>query len=177
MAKYLRAWFIAVFAIPYFMFGTTALFYFGIGTFLGINKNNLFDLSQRVKIPSFITNIVLVLIATHLNHLPVHDYLLRAFIPFGIISAFCIADSLNDKWAGLLSRLSISVFFVYAIHEIFIRKWTNGMFLRIFGNGVKGSVISYFGVPIVVYIVSNCLFFILKKIAPKPLTFLCGGRI
>lgn len=155
-----------------------AIFFFLMGAWLGIWKINMLEICRRVKIPSFILAAVLLLIATYYNSSGYHEWLLRAFYPFAMITFLNICDklTLNEKCCSKLVSLSGAVFFVYATHEIFILGWVKGLFLRLFGTGLAASWISFIFVPIVVLCVCMLLYYVLNRIMPKTLAFVCGGR-
>ena len=73
-------------------------------------------------------------------------------------------------------RLSSTVFFIFAVHEIYILGWTKGFFLRLCGEGVTGTWIRFIFVPIVVLCVCLALYHLLNKLMPRALSFICGGR-
>ena len=73
-------------------------------------------------------------------------------------------------------KWSAAVFVIYASHEILILGWTKGIFMRVFGEGLAGACISYLGVPVVVLCVCLLLYWVLNRIMPKTLSFICGSR-
>lgn len=155
-----------------------AIFFFFLGVWLGTWKVNMLAICRKVKWPAAVLAVVLLLIASYLNASPYHEWMLRAFYPFGMITFMNICDKLtdNEKINARLTKLSSAVFFIYASHEILILGWTKGAFLRVFGDGLAGSCISYFGVPVVVLLVCLGLYWLLNRIIPRTLAFACGGR-
>lgn len=153
-------------------------FFFSLGAFLGIHKLNMLSICRKVKWHAAIMAVILLITATLFNDAPFHDWLLRVFYPFGMITFMNIIDRLidNKKWCEILCKLSSAVFFIYAVHEIYILGWTKGMFLRIFGDGLLGTWIRYLFVPVVVLFVCLGLYYLLNKIMPRTLAFICGGR-
>ena len=159
--------------------GMRAIIFFGLGAYLGIFKVDILELCRKIKVPSYILAPVLLLLTTYFNTTDAHEYLLRAFYPFGMVAFMNICDRLcmKEKNKDVLFRLSKAVFFIYGSHEIFILGWTKGLFLRIFGNSLAGTVISYFCVPVVVLLVCLALYKLFEKITPRTLSFVCGGRV
>ena len=155
-----------------------AVFYFGLGAWLGIHKKNMLVLCRKIKIPAAVLAIVLLPLATALIGRPEHELARRLFFPFGMITVM----NLCDKWIGrpmALRRLSLlaqPVFFIFAAHEIFILGWTKGFFLRVFGVSLWGQWLSYILVPFVVLGICLILYYSLRRIAPRTLAFVCGGR-
>ena len=157
-----------------------AIFYFCIGAWLGMRRTDLLACCRSVRIPCYIAAALLLPAVTFFTGKPVHEWCLRVFYPFGIISFANLADSLFSNRKGLQDKMTVlseSVFFIYAAHEIFILGWTKGLLFRLLGDGLGAAWLSYFLVPPIVLGVCLILYRILKKIAPKPLAFICGGRI
>ena len=155
-----------------------AIFYFCIGAWLGINRCDLLTICRKCKVSAAIISVILLPIATTQVGRPLHTFLLDLFIPFGIITSINICDSLinNEKICERLCKLSASVFFIYAIHEIYILGWTKGLFLRIFGDSLFSTCISYLFVPVVVLFVCLGLYYLFNRIMPRMMSFACGGR-
>lgn len=155
-----------------------AIFFFGLGAWMGIWKINMLQICRKFRLSSAILALLLVVIATVFNSSKYHEWLLRAFYPFGMMTFMNICDRMasNEKRFNKLISLSGTVFFIYAAHEIFILGWTKGLCLRIFGDGLAGSWISYFLVPVIVLAVCLLLYNIINRIMPRTLAFACGGR-
>lgn len=155
-----------------------ALFFFGIGVWLGTHKIDLLPLCKNVRIPALIATIILLPLATSQIGRPLHLLWFRLFIPVGMITFLNLFDSIidNEPFCKRLCALSTSVFFIYAAHEIYILGWTKGLFLRIFGDSLAGTWVRYWLVPLFVLAVCLILYRILHKIMPRTLAFICGGR-
>jgi len=155
-----------------------SIFYFGVGVWAATFKLDLSDFCRKVRIPAAIIAIILLLVSTALVGTPAHTAMLRLFVPFGIIAAWNICEKAirNPKTKKILSQLSPSVFFIYAVHEIYLLGWTKGLCLRIFGDSLAGTWIRYWIVPLAVLIICLCLYNLLKKTMPRALAFACGGR-
>ena len=171
---------IGLFFLP---FGTLVVtwrgyFFFSLGAFLGIQKTNILSVCNKVKLPAAILALLLLILATFYNDAPFHDWLLRVFYPFGMISFMNICDYLitNSRRCERLCKLSGTVFFIYAAHEILILGWTKGIFLRLFGNSLAGTWIRYTFVPIAVVGICLFIYYILNIIMPRTIAFICGGR-
>ena len=155
-----------------------SIFFVLIGAWLGTFKINLLYLCRKVRIPAAFAAFLLLLIATSQIGRPLHTLLLRLFYPLGMITFMNICDSLidNEKRCERLCALSGSVFFIYAAHEIYILGWTKGLCLRLFGDSLSGTWISYWLVPVIVLAVCLVLYYILNRLMPRALAFACGGR-
>lgn len=155
-----------------------AIFFVLIGAWLGTYKINLISVCRKVKIPAVFAAAVLLLFATSQIGRPLHTLLLRLFYPFGMIVFLNFCDTLidNERICKCLCGLSTSVFFIYAAHEIYILGWTKGIFLRLFGESLLETWVSFWFVPIIILIVCLGLYYLLDKFAPRTLAFVCGGR-
>lgn len=155
-----------------------SVFFFTLGVWLGTFKINMLSICRRVKVPAYIAAAVLLLVATSQIGRPLHTLLLRLFYPCGMIAFMNICDALIDheQRCKRLCDLAGSVFFIYAAHEIYILGWSKGLCLRMFGESLAGTWISYWLVPVIVLIVCYVLYRLLNNIMPRTLAFACGGR-
>ena len=171
---------IALYILPYELPVLTwrGYFFFSLGAFLGIQQLSLLALCKSVKCPAAILAIITLLTATFYNDAPFHNWLLKALYPFGMITFMNICDKLIEKESRCdkLCKLSAVVFFIYAAHEVYILGWTKGLFLRVLGDGLASSWISFIFVPIVVLGVCIGLYYLLNRIIPRTLAISCGGR-
>ena len=168
--------YLPLFPIPLVSF--RGLFFFSIGAWLGLRRCELLALARRIRIPAAVAAVVLLLVATAATGRPAHEWLRRLFFPFGVITAMNLCDGWLDKpgFEQRMTRLSASVFFIFAAHEIYILGWTKGLFLRLFGESLAAVWLRYLLVPVVVLLVCMLLYRILQRLMPKALAFACGGR-
>ena len=155
------------------------LFFFCIGAWAGIQKKNMLDFCQRFKVLSMIGAIVLSVVATLRNGYPDYFFWRCSFYLFGMVAFMNLCYALtkdNPHREARFTKLSASVFFIYAAHEIYILGWTKGVFVRVFGEGLVGSWIKLLFVPVVVLLVCLGLYYLLNRIMPRTLAFCCGGR-
>ncbi|MBR0500113.1 MAG: acyltransferase [Bacteroidales bacterium] len=155
-----------------------AIFFFSLGAWMSINHISFLSISRKTRIPAAIAAVILLILATAFMEKPLHEWLLRAFYPLGMITFLNICDRLtrNHKNQERLVRLSASVFFIYAAHEIYILGWTKGLLLRLFGESQTGIWIRYWMVPVIVLAVCLVLYQLLNRLMPRTLAFICGGR-
>jgi len=156
-----------------------AIFFFSLGAWCSITGFDILGFCRKYKVQSHILAAVTLLPAIFTNSMTCHEWTLRLFFPFGIMSFFNIIDSLTQGNAARtekLQALSGSVFFIYAAHEIYILGWTKGVCLRLFGESLPAMYLRYFIVPALVLVICYVLYRIFNKFTPKTLSFLCGGR-
>ncbi|WP_433895868.1 hypothetical protein [Sphingobacterium mizutaii] len=122
---------------------------------------------------------VFLALATYHNGKPLYVFCIRCFTIFGTLSMIYLGNKLQhiDKLRNILIDLSKTVFFVYAIHIIYIINWTKGAFAKIsFLNKDYGQIIGYFLMPLVVAVVCLLIYYSMKKLTPKFLNVIIGGR-
>ena len=163
--------------IRFFLFPTFSLF--GIGAWFSIRNDNLIEFCRKVKYPAAILSIPILLVATAFYNNQGLDNLFRLlFFPFGMVTFLNICDKLYELrgYRDLMLKLTETVFFIYVTHEIYILGWTKGVFLRVFGETLPARWIAYIFVPVVTLAVCLVLFYLLKRLMPKVLSFACGWR-
>ncbi|MDR0542770.1 MAG: acyltransferase [Dysgonamonadaceae bacterium] len=161
-------------------FGSTAFFFFGGGAFVALNRKNILLLCSEFRYSCALAAFIFLCIATYYTGTAGHIYAVRIFVIFGIITAVNLTEMLarHEKWKKKLCRLSVTTFFVYAIHEIYIINWLKGYFSRtaLAGNG-GGMLLSYFLTPCICLIICLALYYTMYKISPHLLSVLTGGRM
>lgn len=176
----LFAIYLSTFELPILGFSMTAIFYFGIGAYWGLNHVNFVDDLKFLRIPSYILAPVLAIVAVGMNYSPFYEYIIRLYIPFGIIAILNLTSDLIkvEKIKNMLVKLSGSVFFIYSVHELYLKSWVKGAFFKtpLAGNG-WGMILGYLVMPIVLLGICMLLYYFAKKITPKTLSLFTGGRI
>jgi len=161
------------------MISMRAIFFFGTGAYCSIRKVDVLDICRKIRIPCYVLAVITLMVSTLFNSAPNHEWIIRFFYPFGIVSFLNIMDSITSSNAVAKSRLqnlAESVFFVYAAHEVYILGWTKGLCLRVFGDSLAAQYARYFLVPVIVIFVTLAIYRILKKFFPRALSIVCGGR-
>lgn len=170
--------YLASFKIHFFLFPTFSLF--GMGVWMSIRKVNIVDFCRKLKYPAAAIAVILLPVATffHGGEHNLDTFFRLLFIPLGMITFMNICDKLYELpgYRKLMLKLTETVFFIYAAHEIYILGWTKGLFLRVFGQTLAAKWIAYLFVPVVTGAVCLALFYLLKHFMPKMLSFACGWR-
>ena len=158
----------------------SAIMFFGAGAYMGIYKKNMLEFCSKFRYTAAIATLVFLCCATVSNGRELHVYIVRIYVLFGIVTAFNLMDWLinRETWKKLLCKLSATVFFIYAAHEIYIINWTKGFFSRtpLAGSG-GGLLLSYVLIPFITLGICMGLYFMLNKMAPGALALLVGGRV
>ena len=170
--------YLSSFKVDFFLFLSLSLF--GMGAWMSIRKDNIVVFCRALKYPAAAIAFFLLPLATsfHGGDYDYDKFFRLLFIPSGMITFLNICDRLYDhkRYRDLMSKLTETVFFIYAAHEIYILGWTKGLFLRVFGQTLAARWISYLFVPVVTGAICLALFYLLKRIMPKTLAIACGWR-
>ncbi|MBR3064635.1 MAG: acyltransferase [Bacteroidales bacterium] len=155
-----------------------AYFFFSFGAFLGMNSIHMLPFCQKVKKPAAILAVLSLVTASYWNDAVFHEWLLRVFYPFGMITFMNCCDWMIKKECRKerLTRLASPVFFIYAVHEIYLLGWAKGACVRLFGEGLLGTWIKFLLVPVLVLGICLILYWIINRLLPRPLAFVCGGH-
>ena len=156
-----------------------SLAFFGVGCWFAVTQKNILAFCQQKKLHAYILAFVFLILATAFWGQNLNAYLWLVFAPFGMISFINLYSVWikNKRIKKILENLSETVFFIYAAHEIYLLGWTKGLLFRLFGEGLTGHWICYFVAPLLTLLLCLALFYLLKKLTPKLLSFFCGGRI
>lgn len=166
--------------LPFRGFSMTSIFYFYLGSFAAINKVDILKFCHSIKIPSYIIAIITSLAATLLNQTIYFEFVVRVFALFGVISAINLVTYFVDKksFRDITLKMSSMVFFIYAVHELFLKNWIKGAFYRLpISNTGWGMIVGYIVMPLILLFICILLYKILKKITPKTLSYFTGGRL
>ena len=138
---------------------STAIMFFGVGAYLGMEKSDVIELSEKYKNIAFGLSAILLFFSIYMNGKPIHEYIIRWFVISGIISTvniFCKIQ-IESILGKVFISLSSTVFFIYAVHEIYIINWLKGFYMRTFLYQYEfGKLFIYFTLPFIC--VGICLF-------------------
>lgn len=155
----------------------TAVVFFGLGAFLALGRQNILSLLNRFR-----GLIIVVFLLLSLTNGFIRSYPFSfSHILFGVFAFISLMSYLIDfapRLCKLFIKLSSASFFIYATHLIFIENWIKGAFSRtvLFLSG-EGRLLAYFLTPFITLFICLGIFYIMKRLMPKLLAILCGGRI
>ena len=183
--KYLKGYGLLLLAMPYYLlvdtgipgFGTVSLFFFGVGAYLSVNRINMISVANNFEAFGYSAAILFLISSVLLSGNAAHEIVIRFFIPFGIVSLINLVCRMGERTVSLLSSFAACSFFVYAAHWIYIRNWSNGLAVHLFGSGMSGRWLSYFFSPLFTILVCAAVFFVMKRFMPGTLRLINGGRI
>lgn len=159
-------------------FSTTAVFFFGTGAYLALNKKDMISLFERYRTVMGILAGAVLLVATLNNGTSSHEYIVRIFIIFAVISTVNLFDHLRkfDSLKNVLFAFAPTTFFVYVVHEIYIIAWLKGALARVAQEGWL-KLIGYFLVPWICVGICIGLFYLLRRMVPTLMQLALGGRV
>lgn len=187
LKKYLKLFGLALLLIFYLScieipipgFSATAIFFFGLGSYITIDPSAFVNFINKFCLFLIIGMLTFLALATYNNGKPLYEFIIRCFTIFGTFSIIYLGNKLQnrEKIKNLLIDLSNTVFFIYAIHIIYIINWSKGTFAKInFFNNGYGQIIGYFLLPLVVVAACLLIYYLMKKLIPKFLNYIVGGR-
>lgn len=165
---------------PMSFISITSIFFFNLGAYFAISKNNIAQISRKT---SFITIplSLLLLIPCIIYNGPLSTTGDNIFSIFTIIAVFCvfsIASYIVEKHNIKPYKLFInSCFFIYTIHTIGILGLTKTFLVNLFGDDsyIVNSIL-YLTIPFIVTIICIAIYYILVRFFPKISIIFTGNR-
>ncbi|MBP1617325.1 MAG: succinyltransferase involved in succinoglycan biosynthesis [Bacteroidetes bacterium] len=158
---------------------TTALTFFGLGSYFALSGQNLLKITMRIEKPAYVFTFVFLFLSTFFNGTFYHPYFVRILVLFGIISGLNLTRILirNQRMKDLLIKLSPTVFFVYAIHEIYIINWLKGAVTHSpLGQSSWTMLLGYFIIPFICLGICLGLYKLFRLVCPQVLSTCVGNR-
>lgn len=191
--RYLKLYYLLFIAIIYhfslmpniYVLSDNALYFVSLGAYCSMYRINFIALFNKYRaLALFIFSLSLIYALVN-NDNPNIEYLIRFYIPFGLIvlfiyfyhfSKYLSRLKLKYNSLSLLSfvekELSLSIFFIYAVHTIYLVNWVNAFYLKL---GLNPSL-SYFLKGFSLLFICVVLRRIFSFIMPKTMSILSGGR-
>lgn len=164
--------------IPLPGFSNTAIFFFSLGAFLINNIEYTIRKLKAIGIYIVLISLILLIVATYYNGSPKeYEFYIRLFIIPGTFSLIYWGTIIQKitKISDLLLNLSKTVFFIYAIHVIYLINWSKGIIMKfVFFRTDYGLIAAYILAPLLCIFLCLIIYYILIKISPKLLNLLCG---
>lgn len=158
---------------------TTAIAFFGLGSYLGLFKYNLLIISLPYgKMAGLAAAIALILTTYYTAH-TTNEFYVRVFLLFAVIAVFytgyCITG--HERLKHYLPGLARPVFFIYAVHMVYILSWLKGALSRSpLAHSGWGMLLGYFMVPPICIGIVLMLYTVMKRFLPRTLYFITGNR-
>jgi len=158
---------------------STAILYFGVGAYMGQFKYSLLDFALSYRRIAIVMAIAMLAVTTYYTVSPYYEYCVRLFTVFGVTAVLYLGYQCN-KWEGLKRiciRLAPTVFFIYAIHVIYILGWLKGGFLKSpLADSPTGMLLGYLVIPFLCIGIILLIYRAMHEFFPKTLYFITGSR-
>lgn len=162
-------------------FSQVALFYFGLGVYLCLRGANIVSLSKCKGLTiglSVLGGLLLGFTLWH-NQAPYSEYLIKLYIPLFLPLLLHLSSYLYGKmsivWAGGVQCLGRYVFFIYAMHTVFVLSLVRAFLMRI-GLPLE-SLGNYFLTGFMTILLCVLLYELAGMVLPKKvMSLLTGGR-
>ncbi len=156
--------------------------YFVLGGYWSMNKKNIYSQNRRVRLANHIFTVVLLLLVTRLDGSNAYWgwQLLPLYTLSGMFSAFNLGYLVTSRHPSFKfhSMLTSSSFFVYAIHLEFTLSIgfiiAKTLFMRT--QEPLLMTLQYLVTPVIIYVVSVLMFWLMQKTMPQVLKVLNGSR-
>ncbi|MCL1665345.1 acyltransferase [Elizabethkingia ursingii] len=159
--------------------GTTAIFYFGLGAFMGLYKKNMLSIVISYRKISMLLAVIALGFVGYYNASEYEEYWVRIFLIFGIVVLLfggykCLT---HEKLKKVFILLAPTVFFIYGSHMIYILGWLKGALLKSpLSISNLGMLIGYFIIPFICICIILIIYRFMEKYCPKVLSFITGNR-
>ena len=165
-----------------FLMSGICLFFFSFGAFFSIHKKSFISTSiLSFSLPLCLIPLFFLIVEGNNFSLEVRQLFINFYRIFGLLSLLnltymLIAKRVDNKF---VLHYTSSVFFIYASHTIYISGVVSQIFMPLMlpGNNIVILIIRYLLSPVIIVSICMFIYFLLKKIAPCVLSFLCGGRV
>lgn len=156
----------------------TASFFFSLGAFFSIRKENIVFVFRKFRYAPAIY-IVVALADALTKGMEFNVYINKAGIILGIVSAIVVVSCLVEhNKVKVNTTLANSSFFVYALHTLLLCPIGIILFtkLHIPEDNPFAMLALYFATPIITVAICLALYVLIKRYIPKVSNLLTGGR-
>jgi len=158
----------------------TSFTFFGIGAYLALYDIDLIAVCGKHKKLFAGLALGFLILSTWMTGSACHGNIRCVYILFGLVSVINLFHYLL-RFPALKTRLLVlsnTTFFIYCAHGVLILNWLKGGYLRLpIADSPWGMILGYFLIPAMCMAICIGLYYLLKKISPKLLALLTGGRV
>ena len=166
--------------IPLEGFSASAFFFFSLGAYYRICNKLFLEEFNKAKYVSYIIAIaaLVLMFVFHWYNDQLEGIFVRTYIVAGVICFVNIASAIvaRDRWK-MPAVLTQSSFFVYLVHNLYLSGVVGYLVSRVIPASNQALIIlNYFVVVALTLFLSVMIYIIMKKICPKVLAVVSGGR-
>lgn len=170
--------YLLIIGLPFVLISPVSLFFYSFGAAFSISGKDFLEYFKRFRIPSYIISSIFLVLSIMIVHPVWSGVIHRCFIIASVIAIFNLTVYLYD--AGRLKPVKLltdSSFFIYASHAVLITEISNFLLWRILPITAEWMlVLKVFLRPAVAVGICLFIFVAMRKICPKTLGALTGGR-
>lgn len=178
-------WYFSPFILPkdnytliYINMIVTAVFFFSIGAYFSIHKENFVMCFRKLKyVP--LAYLIIAIADVMTKEMVFNSYIHKLGILLGIVSVVIMTSYLLEhKKIKVNATLANSSFFIFALHYMIITNIGKVAFilLRVPDNNPFAMLTLYFGTVIVTITICLVFYVLLKRYMPRTCNLLTGGR-
>ncbi|MDR3284098.1 MAG: hypothetical protein LBS97_02840 [Treponema sp.] len=160
-------------------FSITAFFFFSLGAYFSIHGKNMVLELRKGKIMWGILACITMILCVYYDGTKTRSYFSPVYVLSGVISAVNIASYLLERGKiTVRPLLSESTFFIYAMHMVLVLSITGMIFDFIFRpEQWYLLIVRYVTVPLAAAGICVFIYWAMKRVTPKILGILTGGRV
>lgn len=163
---------------PFVLVSPTGLFFFSAGAAFSMSGKDFLETFKKFKQPSIILSLIFLVLAFAITNPIWNDLVYRLFVISTVVTIFNLTAGLYD--AGRIKPIKLltdSSFFIYASHAVLITEISNFLLWRTLPITAEWMlVLKVFLRPAVTVGICLLIFVVMRKICPKILGLLTGGR-
>lgn len=176
-------------SIPYLNnwgFNSSAIIFFGLGAYFGINKMNFLMDFDKCRILAYVSYPVLVIVdwnirerVNSLENLPfyyemIHASMILVALPFWVnLTTWLIKKRYYRNWESFAA----ASFFIYLVHVPFILPQVKKiLYVTVKPNSQVVLLLLYLASVFLACLIAGGIYYLMAKKCPRVLSFLTGGR-
>lgn len=157
---------IGAFAVP--GLSMYAVYFFSLGAFLAIRKQDLVETMLRFETLAYISASLLAVVMVCTYHTAVFSSLMLCFRIVGAVAVFCLAQRiLSCSHRRLPAVVCDSSYFIYLAHYVFFLSFLDTAFFRLFGESEASLSIHYLLCPLLKVALFVAVYAIYRRFSKK----------
>ena len=157
---------VGAFAVP--GLSMYAVFFFSLGAFLAIRKQDLVETMLRFETLAYISASLLAVVMVCTYHTAVFSSLMLCFRIVGAVAVFCLAQRiLSCSHRRLPAVVCDSSYFIYLAHYVFFLSFLDTAFFRLFGESEASLSIHYLLCPLLKVALFVAVYAIYRRFSEK----------
>ena len=157
---------IGAFAVP--GLSMYAVYFFSLGAFLAIRKQDLVETMLRFETPAYISASLLAVAMVCTYHTAVFSSLMLCFRIVGVVAVFCLAQRILSRSCRRLPAVVCdSSYFIYLAHYVFFLSFLDTAFFRLFGESEASLSIHYLLFPLLKVVLFVAVYAIYRRFSKK----------